>query len=77
MVSTAAFEAVSLGPNPGEAGKIILTKKGVKMFTRTELYIKNRIDLLEHRQKENQRIVNKLRRQLKKFQKTGDNSEEA
>ena len=26
------------------------------MFTRTELYIKNRIDLLEHRQKENQRI---------------------
>ena len=47
------------------------------MFTRTELYIKNRIALLEHRQKENQRIVNKLRRQLKKFQKTEDNSEEA
>ena len=47
------------------------------MFTRTELYIKNRIDLLEHRQKENQRIVNKLRRQLKKIQKTENDSTEA
>ena len=47
------------------------------MFTRTELYTKNRIDLLEHRQKDNQKIVNKLRRQLKKFQKTEEAREEA
>ena len=47
------------------------------MFTRTELYIKNRIALLEHRQKDNQRIVNKLRRQLKKFQKTENDNAEA
>ena len=38
------------------------------MFTKTELYIQNRINLLEHRNKENQRIIQKLRRQLKRFQ---------
>ena len=37
------------------------------MITRTKLAIENRIALLQSRGKENNRIVLKLKRQLKKF----------
>ena len=35
----------------------------------TELAIKNRIALLEARRKDNRRIINKLKRQLRQIQK--------
>ena len=45
------------------------------MFTRTELYISNRIALLEHRQKDNKRIIQKLQRKLKQIREKEESND--
>ena len=55
-----------------ENTKIIVSKGGTTM---SELAIKNRIALLESREKDNRRIVEKLKRKLRNMQKNTEQND--